>query len=63
MEATIEEIMKGDPDLNMEFIYAVRIVQSLSKINLKTECDQTEAIKMIERAFFEYKSKIKPETV
>jgi len=55
----IEEIMKSDPDLTPEFIYATRIVNSLSKVNLKTECDVVESIKMVERAFLEYKDKIK----
>lgn len=54
----IEEIIKENPELNIEFIYATRIVDALSKINLKVECDQIEAIKVIERAFFEYKQKV-----
>ena len=54
----IEEIIKENPELNIEFIYAKRIVDALSKINLSVECDQVEAIKVIERAFLEYKGKI-----
>ena len=54
----IEEIMKEDPELTMEFIYATRIVEALSKVNLKTECDQMESIKMIERSFLEFKNKL-----
>jgi len=58
-EISINEIQKENPDLNTEFIYATRIVQALSKVNLKVQCDQVESIKMVERAFLEYKEKIK----
>lgn len=54
---TIEEIMKEDPSLTIEFIYATRIVDMISKLNLQTECDVITAISSIERAFIEYKSK------
>ena len=33
----IEEIIKENPELNIEFIYAKRIVDALSKINSKPE--------------------------
>ena len=62
-EISINEIQKEKPELNTEFIYATRIVQSLSKVNLKVECDQVESIKMIERAFLEYKDKINQSSV
>lgn len=55
---TIEEIMKEDSSLTIEFIYATRIVDMISKLNLQTECDVITAISSIERAFIEYKSKL-----
>ena len=54
----IPDIQK-ETDLSVEFIYSTRIVDALSKINLKVDCDKQEAIKMIERTFNEYKEKIK----
>jgi hypothetical protein len=57
MDITIEQLQK-DTELTLEFIYSVRIVESLSKVNLKTDCDKQEAIKMLERTFLEYKEKL-----
>lgn len=54
----INEIIK-EADVNIEFVYSVRIVEALAKINLNIDCDKNEAIKMIERTFNEYKEKIK----
>jgi hypothetical protein len=56
MEFNIEQVQK-DTDLSVEFIYSVRIVDALSKINLNLDCDKNEAVKMIERTFEEYKEK------
>lgn len=55
MEVKIEQLL--EEGFTLEFIYAVRIVESLSKVNLKLECDRLEAIKMLERTFQEYKEK------
>jgi len=57
MEETIEKIVK-DSETSIEFVYSVRIVEALSKINLSVDCDKQEAIKVIERTFKEYKEKI-----
>lgn len=57
MELNIEQIQQ-DTELSVEFIYSVRIVNALSKINLNLDCDKNEAVKMIERTFEEYKDKI-----
>jgi hypothetical protein len=54
----INEIIEK-ADVNIEFIYSVRIVEALAKINLNIECDKNEAIKMIERTFIEYKDSFK----
>ena len=56
MDVKIEELQKEG--FSLEFIYSLRIVESLSKINLKVECDKNEAIKMLERTFEEYKEKL-----
>jgi hypothetical protein len=45
-------------DLNEEFVYASRIVNMLKKVDLNKDCDVNESIKLIERAFLEYKNKI-----
>lgn len=57
MEESIEKIVK-DSETSIEFVYSVRIVEALSKINLNVDCDKQEAIKVIERTFKEYKEKI-----
>lgn len=57
MELNIEQIQQ-DTELSVEFIYSVRIVNALSKINLNLDCDKNEAVKMIERTFEEYKERI-----
>lgn len=41
-----------------EFVYSVRIVQILSKINFENTCEKNEAINSIEKVFHEYKNKI-----
>lgn len=41
-----------------EFVYAARIVDALSKLNLEKKCEKDEAITAIERTFYEYKNKI-----
>lgn len=55
MDVKIEELQKEG--FSLEFIYATRLVESLSKINLKVECNKIEAIKMVERGLQEYTSK------
>jgi hypothetical protein len=57
MELNIDQIQQ-DTELSVEFIYSVRIVNALSKINLNLDCDKNEAVKMIERTFEEYKERI-----
>lgn len=46
-------------DLPEEFVYAKRIVDALSSINFKKQCDVDEAIHVIQKVFIEYKSKFK----
>jgi len=45
-------------NLSEEFVYATRIVDMLMKVNLSKECDRNESIRIIEKAFREYKDKI-----
>ena len=45
-------------NLSEEFVYATRIVSMLRKTNLSTQCDVDEAIRVIQKAFIEYKGKI-----
>jgi len=45
-------------DLPIEFVYSTRIVEMLRKVDLNNECDVRESIKMIEKAFFDYRLKI-----
>ena len=58
-EGTDGKPTSKDMNLSDEFVYATRIVDMLMKIDLRKECDRNESIKMIERAFKEYKNKIK----
>jgi hypothetical protein len=44
-----------------EYVYAARIVSALSKVDLKKQCDFDEAVKVIEKAFLEYKRKFTSE--
>lgn len=44
--------------MNDEFVYAVKIVDALSKINFSKPCEKDEAVIAIEKTFYEYKNKI-----
>lgn len=44
-----------------EFVYATRIVNMAKKVNLNKHCDSDEFIRVIVKAFLEYKNKIKHE--
>jgi len=56
----ISEIPPTAQEMNLpdEFVYAVRIINVLKKVDLSKECDQEESIRMIQKAFIEYKNKI-----
>lgn len=56
----ISEIPPTAEEMNLpdEFVYAVRIINVLKKVDLSKECDQEESIRMIQKAFIEYKNKI-----
>jgi len=45
-------------NLSEEFVYATRIVNLLRKVDLSKPCDQEESIKVIQKAFIEFKNKI-----
>ncbi len=45
-------------NLSEEFVYATRIVNMLSKVDLRKSCDVNESIRMIQKTFLEYKNKI-----
>ena len=45
-------------NLSEEFIYATRIVETLRKVNLNKPCDVEESVRVIQKAFLEYKKKI-----
>lgn len=46
-------------NLPEEFVYATRIVNTLSKIDFSKSCDIEEAVKVVTKVFVEYKEKIK----
>lgn len=59
----MKEIMDNKPtakEMNLpdEFVYATRIVNSLSKVDLTKPCDIEESVRMVTKAFLEYKEKI-----
>ena len=47
-------------NLSDEFVYATRIVDMMRKVDLNRPCDVEESIRIIEKTFIEYKSKINP---
>ena len=47
-----------DMGMSEEFVYATRIVNLMLKVDLSKECDRNEAIRVIQKAFIEYKDKI-----
>jgi len=48
----------SDMGINDEFVYAAKIVKALSKIDFSKPCERDEAIRAIEKTFYEYKDKI-----
>jgi len=54
----ISQLKATEMKMSEEFVYAVRIVEALSKLNLSNNCEKNEAIIAIEKTFLEYKNKI-----
>jgi hypothetical protein len=44
--------------LDEEFVYSVRIVDFITKVDLSKDCDRNDSIRAIERVFREYKTKV-----
>jgi hypothetical protein len=44
--------------MSEELVYAVRIVEMMKKVDLSKDCDCDEVIRVIQKAFIEYKQKI-----
>ncbi len=61
MKEKLDENIPTAKEMNLseEFVYATRILDMIKKIDLNKDCDVFESIKMIQRTFLEYKSKIK----
>ena len=61
MKETMDENKPTAKEMNLpeEFVYATRIVNTLSKIDFTKPCDIEEAVKVVTKVFIEYKEKIK----
>ena len=58
MKEDDEKPTAKEMNLSDEFVYAVRIVDILRKVDLTKPCDQEESIRVIQKAFIEFKKKI-----
>ena len=60
MKEILDENIPTAKEMNLpeEFVYATRIVNLLMKVDLKKPCDVEESIRVIQKAFIEYKKKI-----
>jgi hypothetical protein len=61
MKTEMDENKPTAKEMNLpeEFVYATRIVNTLSKIDFSKPCDIEEAVKMVTKVFVEYEEKIK----
>lgn len=60
MKENLDENLPTAKEMNLpdEFVYATRIVNMLRKVNLNKQCDIDESIRIIQKVFLEYKSKL-----
>ena len=60
MKENLDENPPTAKEMNLpeEFVYATRIVDMLSRVNLNRPCDVDESIRVIQKVFLEYKSKL-----
>jgi hypothetical protein len=60
MKEELDENMPTAKEMKLpeEFVYATRVVDVLRKVDLKKPCDIEESIRVVQKAFVEFRKKI-----